>query len=727
MPLECVYVMLSARSNRPICCVSPVAKSLIAILVLAPTTSCWLGDSALGPDGRVVQLTLVTAFSTHELGPPAAVGPLAEVTSLGFIVRRMDGLLVVADTVPVDIESRRVEYLVEVTYTPPMETFTVEFVLLDSNGDELFTGGPIEYTVSEDEPSTSPVEVPVVYVGTTGIVRGSVSAEGTGLDGVTVTLVGDLSLTTTTAGGGAYTFLDVWAGTYSVEVSDFPPDVVFPTTPSVATIDSDGQVVVVDFYELLTVTTTSLVDGVLNFAYGETVEATGGDGSHTWSLATGSLPVGLSHDPSTGEVSGTPIVPGIQDFTLEVASGDGQTVQQALSITILAVRPVLQPGDLCSDHPAVSIATFEDAILEGAVRDSLGVGAQDDLTCQLLSTLTSLAAGNVGIASLVGIQNLTSLTSLELGSNQAISDINPLSGLTNLTVLRLDRNHLITDISALSGLTNLTRLGLDNSDGFGSITDISVLSGMTNLTNLGIRGNTITDISPLAGLTSLTRLNLANNSITDISPLSGLTNLTFLAINDNQLISDISPLAGLTNLTSSLWIGINQITDISPLSGMTKLTRLLAWDNLITDLTVLQGLTNLTQIVLHGNARLADVQPLLDNTGLAGASVSLAGTSVSCSDAALLSASTDFCPPLPTQSVFVLDNWFGSRGESVAVGGTVTWTWGGQNAHNVTFSSGPNSPTQVSGTFARVFTTAGLYDYECTIHGPAMSGTILVK
>ena len=241
--LERVRVMLSTRSNRLICSVSPAARGLIAILVLSPTTSCWLGDSVLGPDARVTQLTIVPAFSTQGLGAPSAVGPLAEVGSLGFIVRRTDGSIVVADTVAVDIESGRVEYDIEVTYDPPAETFTVELVLLDSAGDELFTG-EAEYTISDDESSPSAVEVVVVYVGATGTLSGSVSVEGTGIDGVTVNLVGDLSLTTTTAGGGAYTFLDVWVGTYSVELSDIPPQFEFGTSPSGAVVDSDGQVVV---------------------------------------------------------------------------------------------------------------------------------------------------------------------------------------------------------------------------------------------------------------------------------------------------------------------------------------------------------------------------------------------------------------------------------------------------------------------------------------------------
>ncbi len=75
---------------------------------------------------------------------------------------------------------------------------------------------------------------------------------------------------------------------------------------------------------------------------------------------------------------------------------------------------VLQPNQLCSDHPDAAIATFEDANLEAGVRSALSVGAQQDLTCGLVSRLTALDAESAGIRSLVGIQNLTSLTDLVL-------------------------------------------------------------------------------------------------------------------------------------------------------------------------------------------------------------------------------------------------------------------------------------------------------------------------
>ena len=123
---------------------------------------------------------------------------------------------------------------------------------------------------------------------------------------------------------------------------------------------------------------------------------------------------------------------------------------------------LLQPNELCSDHDATAIATFEDANLEAAVRRAPGF--LGDLTCLRLASLGGLPAHASGIVSLVGIQNFgpstlgEGLLVLLLGGN-SITDISPLGGLTSLTFLALDGN-TITDIGALSGLTNLEFLSL---------------------------------------------------------------------------------------------------------------------------------------------------------------------------------------------------------------------------------------------------------------------------
>jgi plastocyanin len=96
----------------------------------------------------------------------------------------------------------------------------------------------------------------------------------------------------------------------------------------------------------------------------------------------------------------------------------------------------------------------------------------------------------------------------------------------------------------------------------------------------------------------------------------------------------------------------------------------------------------------------------------------------------------------PTASVSVGNNVFtsvhnGSANpavDTIAAGGTVTWTWtntgGVQHSvrslgltifRNSVVTSGDGSTYQV------VFRRAGTYQYDCAIHGAAMTGTIVVR
>ena len=85
---------------------------------------------------------------------------------------------------------------------------------------------------------------PVVIAGT---VSGTVTVEGTGLVGVTIRLVGAASQSATTGAAGTYSFSNVPAGTYGVQVSGGPADVTFATTSTVVTISTDSQAATADF------------------------------------------------------------------------------------------------------------------------------------------------------------------------------------------------------------------------------------------------------------------------------------------------------------------------------------------------------------------------------------------------------------------------------------------------------------------------------------------------
>ena len=56
----------------------------------------------------------------------------------------------------------------------------------------------------------------------------------------------------------------------------------------------------------LQIVTSSLHDGSVNQSYSATLSASGGTQAYSWSLAGGTLPAGLSLNPSTGVISGTP-------------------------------------------------------------------------------------------------------------------------------------------------------------------------------------------------------------------------------------------------------------------------------------------------------------------------------------------------------------------------------------------------------------------------------------
>ncbi len=89
-------------------------------------------------------------------------------------------------------------------------------------------------------------------------------------------------------------------------------------------------------------------------------------------------------------------------------------------------------------------------------------------------------------------------------------------------------------------------------------------------------------------------------------------------------------------------------------------------------------------------------------------------------------------PPVPTNAVDIRDNFFSPEAASVGGQTTVTWTWKGNDAHNVTFQDGQgSSSTKSSGTHQRTFAGGGTFRYRCTIHSSnfdvGMVGSVVVQ
>jgi len=114
----------------------------------------------------------------------------------------------------------------------------------------------------------------------------------------------------------------------------------------------------------LSVTTLSLPGGTVGSSYSAALAATGGATPYTWSIATGSLPSGLTLAPSSGAISGTPSTPATSSFTVQVADAGSRIATASLAITVSAANAIDQ-----SILPEIYRTTWDPGIPGGIPRD----------------------------------------------------------------------------------------------------------------------------------------------------------------------------------------------------------------------------------------------------------------------------------------------------------------------------------------------------------------------
>src|SRR5450759_3422727 len=86
----------------------------------------------------------------------------------------------------------------------------------------------------------------------------------------------------------------------------------------------------------LAVQTNSLPSGAFGTPYTATLSASGGKAPYTWSQTSGSLPPGLTLNPGTGAITGTPTTQGASsNLSFQVKDANNSTASSAsLSITV---------------------------------------------------------------------------------------------------------------------------------------------------------------------------------------------------------------------------------------------------------------------------------------------------------------------------------------------------------------------------------------------------------
>ncbi|MHB8800639.1 MAG: putative Ig domain-containing protein [Thermoanaerobaculia bacterium] len=148
----------------------------------------------------------------------------------------------------------------------------------------------------------------------------------------------------------------------------------------------------------------SLADGTVGTAYGPvTFTQTGSAAAITWS-ATG-LPTGLTLDPATGALTGTPGEPGSFTVVVTATDANGCAVSRSYPLTISCPTITLSPGTLpdataataysqtVTASSALAGGTYAYSILSGALPAGLSLGAAGEIS----GTPTAVGTFNVTV------------------------------------------------------------------------------------------------------------------------------------------------------------------------------------------------------------------------------------------------------------------------------------------------------------------------------------------
>jgi len=111
----------------------------------------------------------------------------------------------------------------------------------------------------------------------------------------------------------------------------------------------------------LTILTGSpLPDGTVNTPYNESLQATGGIEPYTWTITSGTLPVGLAMS-SNGNISGTPAASGTSSFTAQVTDSTTPTPEtQSVDLSI-TINPQTSNNTKLNGNYAFQVSGFDSA------------------------------------------------------------------------------------------------------------------------------------------------------------------------------------------------------------------------------------------------------------------------------------------------------------------------------------------------------------------------------
>ena len=173
--------------------------------------------------------------------------------------------------------------------------------------------------------------VPSLSITTADLPRGKV---GSGFPAIISARGGKPGYSFTKTAGALPTGLNLDPDGTFYGVASTKGDYTFTVTVS----DSTGRVVSKQYQvgvdDPLLITTNRLNSGKIGTPYSQVLANSGGYSPKSWSLHSGSLPAGLTFDPASGTISGTPTEALTRYLTFKVGDGYGRTTYTTLPLTV---------------------------------------------------------------------------------------------------------------------------------------------------------------------------------------------------------------------------------------------------------------------------------------------------------------------------------------------------------------------------------------------------------
>lgn len=156
--------------------------------------------------------------------------------------------------------------------------------------------------------------------------------------GITLASNGTLAGTPTVAGSYSFTI-------QATDAESVPQTVSVPLS---LTISSTGST-------LLSITTSSLPEGGVNHSYSASLAANGGTSPYSWTLVSGSLPVGVSLS-TAGVISGTPTAAGTFTFAVQAKDSEASPQSATTSLSLTVIPLALQVSSTSLPSATVNVA-----------------------------------------------------------------------------------------------------------------------------------------------------------------------------------------------------------------------------------------------------------------------------------------------------------------------------------------------------------------------------------